>query len=83
MNKKVRAYVERAQKSSRLAIVGGVMALPMLAHSEGATSVAELWASINFLDVTAAIFGIGALVIGVDLAQLGYLKVRRLVKGAH
>jgi hypothetical protein len=31
----------------------------------------------------AAVFGIGALVIGVDLAQLGYQKVRRLVKGAH
>lgn len=63
--------------------LAGVLTLPMLAHAEGATSVAELWASINFLDVTAAIFGIGALVIGVDLAQLGYLKVRRLVKGAH
>lgn len=83
MNKNVRAYVERVQKSARLTVVGGLIASPMLAHAAGATSVAELWASINFLDVTAAIFGIGALVIGVDLAQLGYLKVRRLVKGAH
>ncbi|GAB3370368.1 hypothetical protein [Massilia agri] len=65
------------------AALAGVMALPMLAHAEGATDVAGLWASISFLDVTAAIFGIGALVIGVDLAQLGYMKVRRIVKGAH
>ena len=63
------------------AAFAGALALPMLAHA--ATDVASLWASISFLDVTAAIFGIGALVIGVDLAQLGYMKVRRIVKGAH
>lgn len=63
------------------AAFAGVLVLPMLAHA--ATDVASLWASISFLDVTAAIFGIGALVIGVDLAQLGYMKVRRIVKGAH
>lgn len=45
--------------------------------------VAGLWNSISFTDIIAAVFGIGALVIGVDLAQLGYQKVRRLVKGAH
>ncbi|MCS0582042.1 hypothetical protein NX784_10610 [Massilia pinisoli] len=59
-----------------------VFALP-LASQAAVTSVADLWASISFADVTSAIFGIGALVIGVDLAQLGYFKVRRLVKGAH
>lgn len=59
------------------------MLLPAFAFAAGATSVADLWASISFTDVIAAIFGIGALVIGVDLAQLGYMKVRRLVKGAH
>lgn len=47
------------------------------------TTVAGLWNTISFTDVIAAVFGIGALVIGVDLAQLGYQKVRRLVKGAH
>jgi hypothetical protein len=83
MNEKIRSCVERVQKSARVAVVGGLIVLPMLAQAAGATSVADLWASISFLDVTAAIFGIGALVIGVDLAQLGYLKVRRLVKGAH
>lgn len=68
-------------KLSRVALLS-VFALP-LASQAAATSVADLWASISFADVISAIFGIGALVIGVDLAQLGYQKVRRLVKGAH
>lgn len=48
-----------------------------------AASVSDLWNSISFADIIAAVFGIGALVISVDLAQLGYAKVRRLVKGAQ
>lgn len=63
------------------AVVLGLF-MSLSAHATGPT-VADLWASISFTDVIAAIFGIGALVIGVDLAQLGYMKVRRLVKGAH
>ena len=60
------------------------LTLPSLAFAQETPSgVAGLWNSISFVDTIAAIFGIGALVIGVDLAQLGYMKVRRLVKGAH
>lgn len=69
-------------KLFRVALLA-VFALPLASQAAGATSVADLWASISFADVISAIFGIGALVIGVDLAQLGYQKVRRLVKGAH
>lgn len=68
---------------SKVALAVMLLSGATFANAAGATSVADLWASINFLDVIAAIFGIGALVIGVDLAQLGYTKVRRLVKGAH
>jgi len=70
------------RKFSKVALLA-VFALPLVSQAAGATSISELWSSINFTDVIAAIFGIGALVIGVDLAQLGYMKVRRLVKGAH
>lgn len=70
-----------SNKFSKVTLLA-VFALP-LASQAAATSVADLWASISFADVISAIFGIGALVIGVDLAQLGYMKVRRLVKGAH
>ena len=65
----------------KLALLLAMGVLPAFSFAVG--GVADLWASINFVDVIAAIFGIGALVIGVDLAQLGYTKVRRLVKGAH
>lgn len=49
----------------------------------GAASLTDLVQVISFSDVLSAVFSIGVLVIGVDLAQLGYQKVRRLVKGAH
>jgi hypothetical protein len=67
---------------SKVALAAALV-LPAVAFADPVTSVAQLWNSISFADVTAAVFGIGALVIGVDLAQLGYMKVRRLVKGAH
>lgn len=60
-----------------------VLIAPAFAFATGPASVSDLWSSISFADVISAVFGIGALVIGVDLAQLGYMKVRRLVKGAH
>lgn len=64
--------------------LAAVLIVPAVAFAaDPVTSVAGLWNSISFSDVIAAVFGIGALVIGVDLAQLGYMKVRRLVKGAH
>lgn len=73
------------KKLSRFKVaVGAALVLPAAAFAaDPVTTVAGLWASISFADVIGAIFGIGALVIGVDLAQLGYMKVRRLVKGAH
>lgn len=65
-------------------MVAAALIVPTAAFAaDPVTSVAGLWNSISFADVIAAVFGIGALVIGVDLAQLGYQKVRRLVKGAH
>lgn len=72
------------KKLSRFKVaIGAALVLPAAAFADPVTTVAGLWASISFADVIGAIFGIGALVIGVDLAQLGYMKVRRLVKGAH
>lgn len=67
----------------QLFLAGLVAFMAAPAFAVAPTSVAELWATVSFLDVIAAIFGIGALVIAVDLGQLGYMKVRRLVKGAH
>lgn len=73
------------QNKSRvqLFLAGLIAVLASPAFAIAPTSIAELWAAVSFLDVIAAVFGIGALVISVDLAQLGYQKVRRLVKGAH
>lgn len=61
------------------AVVAGAFAIQS-AHAAGLT---DLTAAISFTDVLAAIISVGVLVIGVDLATLGYMKVRRLVKGAH
>lgn len=70
-------------RRAKLALLLSAAVLPGLSFAAAPTTIAELWSTINLLDVISAIFGIGALVIGVDLAQLGYQKVRRLVKGAH
>ena len=53
------------------------------ADSSTTTGIQQLTSAISFTDVITAIFAVGVLVIGVDLAQLGYMKVRRLLKGAH
>lgn len=73
--------VKRIGKSA--VVVLGLGGAAIASAADPVTSVAGLWNAISFADVIAAVFGIGALVIGVDLAQLGYQKVRRLVKGAH
>lgn len=70
-------------RRAKLALLLSMAVLPCFSFAVAPTTIAELWSTINLLDVISAIFGIGALVIGVDLAQLGYQKVRRLVKGAH
>jgi hypothetical protein len=74
-----------SRRMGRKAALSALLAVSLVGSQAFATggTVADLWSSISFTDVIAAIFGIGALVIGVDLAQLGYMKVRRLVKGAH
>lgn len=61
------------------AVVLGTVA----AQSAQAAGITDLTAAISFTDVLAAIISVGVLVISVDLATLGYQKVRRLVKGAH
>jgi hypothetical protein len=72
------------KKLSRFKVaIGAALVLPGAAFADPVTTVSGLWSVISFTDVISAIFGIGALVIGVDLSQLGYMKVRRLVKGAH
>jgi len=43
----------------------------------------SLTAAISFTELAAIVLSIGVLVIGVDLAQLGYMKVRKLIKGAQ
>jgi len=53
------------------------------AQGASAAGLTDLTAAISFTDVLAAITSVGVLVIGVDMATLGYQKVRRLVKGAH
>lgn len=64
-------------------LVGAGLAVSSFgAFAAAPTTMAELIAQVNFLDVLTALFTIGSLVIAVDLAQIGYLKVRRHVKGA-
>jgi hypothetical protein len=58
---------------------------PLVAFAEDTaitTGVTSLLTGINFGAVTAAIFSIGVLVIGVDLAQIAYFKVRHIIKGS-
>lgn len=69
------------KQSRRLGLV--LAASLVLAQSSHAAGLADLIAAISFTDVLSAIISVGVLVIGVDLATLGYQKVRRLVKGAH
>ena len=53
------------------------------AHAVDPTSLAEMYAAISFTEVLATIFSIGALVITVDLAQIGYARARSMIKGAR
>lgn len=48
-----------------------------------AAGISDIVAAVDFVDILAAVMGVGVLIIGIDLAQLGYQKVRRIVKGAH
>lgn len=66
-----------------LAAVAASAVVASPAFALAPTSLTELIAGISLADLTTAVLSIGALVIGVDLAQLGYMKVRRLVKGGH
>lgn len=70
-------------KPRNIAIKFGSVAALVATQAVHAAGIIDLTAAISFTDVIAAIFAIGVLVIGVDLAQLGYMKVRRLIKGAH
>ena len=70
--------MNRTQKKA--ALLGALLVVAGVSQAAGLT---DLTAAISFTDVLAAIVSVGVLVIGVDLAQLGYFKVRRLVKGAH
>jgi hypothetical protein len=69
--------------SGRMGKKAALVALAFVAAGANAAGFADIVAAVSFTDVAAAVVSIGVLVIGVDLAQLGYMKVRRLVKGAH
>lgn len=58
---------------------------PLAAFAEDTaltTGVNSLLTGINFSAVISAIFSIGVLVVGVDLAQIAYFKVRHIIKGS-
>lgn len=58
-------------------------ALTLAANLSQAAGLADITAAVNFTDVVTAIFAIGVIIVGVDLAQIGYMKARKLIKGAH
>lgn len=70
-------------KPRNIALKFGAVAALVATHAAHAAGITDLTSAVSFTDVIASIFAIGVLVIGVDLAQLGYMKVRRLIKGAH
>jgi hypothetical protein len=70
------------KRISKTAVVAFGLGTAMIASAAPATTVADLWSSISFADIISAVFGIGTLIIGVDLAIIGYKRVRTLVKGA-
>lgn len=53
-----------------------------LSASAANAALADLTAGVSFLDVITAIFAVGALIITVDLAQIGYRHARKMIKGA-
>jgi hypothetical protein len=67
----------------RHAISLGLVFGSVAAHATGPASLAEMYASISFADVLATIFSVGVLVIAVDLAQIGYMRARHMIKGAR
>ncbi|RYY01598.1 MAG: hypothetical protein EOO53_17500 [Gammaproteobacteria bacterium] len=62
-------------------IIAAIASTPMV-HAAAATDLPSLIANISFTDVISTIFGVGATAIGIDLAIVGYLKVRKIVRGA-
>lgn len=74
--------IRAVKRIAVFAVAGVASASPVFAQT-APSGVQSLIAAISFTDVIAGIFAIGVLVIGVDLAQLGYFKVRRIVKGSH
>jgi len=62
------------------ALVLSAITAPLFAR---ASTVSDMVATISFADVLTAVVTIGLLVIAVDMALIGYLKVRHLVKGAR
>lgn len=65
--------------SRKIAFVSAVV-LAVAASASNAAGIADLTAAISFTDVIAAIFAVGVLIIGVDLAMLGFHKVRSIAK---
>lgn len=78
-------------KFARLGVVAALAAplasfaqtAPGTVTTTGTGALATLLAGVSFVDVIATIFAVGIAVIAIDMAMIGYMKVRRLVKGAH
>lgn len=64
-------------------VVVGSAAFLLMGAGVANAALADLTASVSFTDVITAIFAIGLLVIAVDLAQIGYMKARKMIRGAH
>lgn len=65
--------------SKKIAVLSAVV-LALAASASNAAGFSDLTAAISFADVIAAIFAIGVLVLSVDMAMLGFHKVRQIAK---
>ena len=75
--------MQLTKKQASVFLVALMASAASMAAEGNPTGLQGLIAALDFADVVTAIMSIGVLVIGVDLAFLGYMKVRRMVKGAR
>jgi len=67
-------------KLKKIGLLASVVLSIAAASSANAAGITDLTSAISFTDVIAAIFSVGVLIIGVDLALLGFHKVRSIAK---
>lgn len=66
-------------KLKKIGLLASVLLSIAAASSANAAGITDLTSAISFTDVIAAIFSVGVLLIGVDLAMMGYFKVRKIL----